>query len=65
MDKLIRVIVLLAIVVGAAVGIWVYSQQPEKPAGPSTPTLDSGKPPQQPPRVEEKYGVTSEGLGGG
>ena len=65
MDKMIKTVVLMAIIVGAAVGIWVYTKQPEKSPGPATPTLESGKPKQAPPRVEEKYGVTSEGVGGG
>ncbi len=62
MFKLIKVLVLLAILVCAGVGLYMWSQTkraPEVGAPEQVRARESDKP-----RVEEKYGFTSEGAGG-
>jgi hypothetical protein len=63
MFKLIKILLLLAIVVGVGVAAYVYLQKPTTPATGTAKEIRSSKESDKP-RVEEKYGYTSEGVDG-
>jgi hypothetical protein len=69
--KAMRGVVVLAVVAALAYGAYMMMRDKSSPSGPSAQTPaaqnDAARPgkPEEKPRVEQKYGFTSEGVGGG
>ncbi|MGE0480688.1 MAG: hypothetical protein AB7Q17_09475 [Phycisphaerae bacterium] len=69
MEKIGKILVLLVLIGCLIAGVMWWSQTQNPPPGPNPPTIESAAPAKpgtaEKPRVEEKYGFTSEGVGGG
>ena len=62
MFKLIKIIVLLAILAGIAVGVYIYTQSVREDRDTTPGEFRSQDDEKSGIRVEEKYGFTSEGV---